>query len=171
MEDMDREPARGSARQPERYYTPPEPHEKYHIDPRDIPADMKAQWVAVTIKGAKNGALTEYWRGGWRPAHAKDFPAQSGYGIDYPEELIAGGFAEQVKPDSPVEKDGLMLMLRPKRASELAEQRRERDARELVNTQMQRLSLSSRRHIRDRTQVEVGRQYVNVDTELSGGEV
>jgi hypothetical protein len=170
-EPMERTPARQSARQPERFYVPPEPHEKYHIDPRDIPAGFDAQWVAVTIKGAKNGALTDYWRGGWRPARAEQFPDQSGYGIEFPKELIDAGYAEQVKPESPVEKDGQMLMMRPKQASIAADERRKRNAAELVQTQMQRLSLSSRRHIRERTEVSVGRQYLNVDSELQGGEV
>lgn len=159
-----REPARESARTPVRAYSTPEPHLRYEIDPRDIPSDMEAQWVAVTVKGAQIRSIDRFYRSGWMPARAADFPALSGYGTKYPEQLITAGLVKNVGAEDPVLDDdkSQILMLRPKELGIRAADRRKREANDLVATQFERLQIDSRRRIGSRT--EVRRQFANPDT-------
>jgi hypothetical protein len=171
-ESAEREPTRVEARQMARPYSPPEPHQRYEIDPRDIPPGMDAQWVVLTVKGAPGPNLGRYYRNQWIPAAAADFPHLSGYGTVFPDQLVDAGLITNVKANDPVldEDKTQILMLRPKEITQKAEQIRKREAQELVATQMERLSVSSRRHIRDRT--EVRRQFANADAELAqAGEI
>lgn len=158
-----REPARVSARVAARRYEQPEPHLRYQLDPEEIPAGMVAQWVATKVKGAPTGTASAFYRAGWEPAEAKDFPRLSGYGTDFPQNLIDRGLIQNVKPDDLVTNDdaSLVLMLCPKENVQKAAQKRKRDADDLVHTQFDRLQVESRRRVGART--EVRRGYANPD--------
>lgn len=158
-----REPGREPARKSARPYVAPEPHLRYELLPEEIPADMEAQWVAISVKGAPIPSLSRFYRGGWIPAQASEFARLSGFGTAYPQQLIDAGLVKNVSASDPVLDDdrSQILMLRPKELGEKAVRRRKQEARDLVDTQMSRLSLSSRRTIGDRT--EVRRQFANPD--------
>lgn len=168
-----RDTQRASSRQPTRMFTPIEPHLRYELHPHEIPADMEAQWVVLSVKGAPGPNLGRYYQNGWMPALAKDYPRLSGFGIKYPDQLIRAGLIKETQDDDPVLDDdkSQILMVRPKEYGVRAEAARRNDAVSLVETQMDRLQLHSRRHIRDRT--EFRRQHVNASAELAqaGGEI
>lgn len=163
MEHTGREPARAPARQSARPYVAPEPHLRYELLPEEIPEGMEAQWVAISVKGAPIPSLSRFYRGGWVPAQAGQFARLSGYGTEYPQQLIEAGLVKNVGASDPVLDDdkSQILMLRPKEIGQKATRRRTQEARDLVATQMERLSLNSRRTIGDRTQFQ--RQFANPD--------
>lgn len=144
MSDMQREPARQPSRQTSRPYLQPEPHNKYEIPADQIPPGMDAMWLPTKIAGMPNPQVAQYYRAGWQPARAQDFPEQSGYGVDFPQMMIDAGLLENVKADAPVIIDDQMLVLRPRELSVRAHQQRAKQADEQVDIQMRRLRQVSR---------------------------
>lgn len=145
---LDRVPERVSARQPvrreSRPYVPPPPHRKYHIDPRDIPPGMDALWLPTRIGGEPNRQVGQYYRSGWQPATAEMFPEISGYGVEFPANMVEAGLLENVRADAPIVVDDQMLVLRPKELSRAAAAEHERQSHDQVAIQMQRLKQVSR---------------------------
>lgn len=142
--DDDDVPGRKPERAPERMFTAPEPHEKYHLYPDEIPDDMDACWLPTRIAGQVNEKIGNFYRAGWMPAKAKDFPRVSGFGVEYPEEMIEAGLLENAKPNSPIIIDDQMLVLRSKELSRRANRQRNRDAVDQVENQFRRLKQASR---------------------------
>lgn len=140
----EREPARFSERVMERPYMQPEPHTKYEIAAEDIPPGMDAMWLPTKIAGAPNPQVGQYYRAGWQPARAEDFPYHSGYGVQYPEMMVEAGLLEIVKADAPVIIDDQMLVLRPRELSARANRARQQEAHNQVENQMRRLRQVSR---------------------------
>ena len=140
----ERQPSRQSSRSSARVYTPPEPHEKFHLDESEIPEDMDAMWLPTRIAGQPNDKVGQYFRAGWQPGAAKDFPRISGFGIDYPQSMIDAGLLENVKPDAAIIVDDQMLVLRPKEMSQRAKKQMETLAGDQVDNQMRRLRQASR---------------------------
>lgn len=138
-----REPARQSARRAVRYAVP-EPHEKYEIPPHMIPKGMDPLWLPVTIAGAPNPLVGDYYRAGWQPATSADFPELSGYGTEYPPAMISRGLLKNVEAEEPIIKDGLMLVLRPKELSAAARAEEGREANAMVDNHLRRLKQASR---------------------------
>jgi hypothetical protein len=140
----ERQPSRQSARSSARIYTPPEPHEKFHLDADEIPSDMDAMWLPTRIAGAPNDKVGQYFRAGWQPAAAKDFERISGYGVEYPQSMIDAGLLENIKPDAAIIVDDQMLVLRPKELSQRAKKQLDALAGDQVDNQMRRLRQASR---------------------------
>jgi hypothetical protein len=150
------ESARMTARELERFM-PPEPHERFHIDPRFFPAGMQVQWLPYLIKGMLNPQVNDYWRAGWVPARAEEFPEMSGYKLPIPAALKSvrlpdgTSLGQEVQADDPVIKDGQMLIVRPKEISEYAEERRDRGAKRQFRDHIDRITSQSRAAIGDKT--------------------
>jgi len=165
---MERTPAREYYRsQSVRQRPGLEPHEKYFIHPSEIPDGCVSVWVPIRVNGLDSGQLRQYIENGWVPARACDFPQHSGWGTEYPEAIMRGGYAKNIQADDVVEKDGQMLFIRSSELGDRAEQQRLQDAREQVDLQMQRLQLASRLPRgagKGNTEVKYGRQYVNPDS-------
>ena len=144
-EGLDREPSRHSDRSSERMYQRPEPHEKYHLDDSEIPEGMDMMWLPTAVAGQPNARIvTECYREGWRPSAAKDFARISGYGVEFPQEMIEMGLLENVKPDAPIVIDDQMLVQRPKQLSQRYYARAHEQAVGQVDNQMRRLRQASR---------------------------
>ena len=141
---LERAPARESSRSSARMYQAPEAHEKYEVWPDEIPAGTDLMWLPTKIAGAPNPKVSQYYRAGWMPAAAKDFPRISGHGVDFPQAMIDAGLLENVKPDAPIVIDDQMLVMRPKEISRRAERERVSDANQQVENQMRRLQQTSR---------------------------
>jgi hypothetical protein len=140
-----REPARSSTRGTSRGFVAPEQHERFAIGEDEGPPGMDRFWAPTSIAGMPNSNyLHNLLRAGWEPAEAKDFPRISGIGEELPAKLVAKGLLSEVLPGDPIEKDGLMLMLRPMELSRRAHQQRERDAYNAVDAQMERLQQTYR---------------------------
>ncbi len=137
------EPVRIESRRSERY-TVPEPHERFELYPEEVPSGMDPTWQPISIMGQPNEKLAQFYRAGWQPAAAKDFPRVSGYGVEYPQAMIDAGLLRNVEANAPVLLDNQILLLRPKELSVRAERRRNRDAVDQVTTQMNRLSQAYR---------------------------
>ncbi len=142
--DIERVSERVSARRPVRDYTPPEPHEKYELLPDEFPDGMDLMWLPTKIAGMPNDKVAQYYRAGWQPARAEDFPRLSGFGTDYPQAMIDAGLLDIVRPDAPVITDDQMLVMRPKEMTRRAERARAAAANDQVANQMQRLSQAYR---------------------------
>ena len=109
-----RTPSRTDTRVPARF-VPKEPHEKFDITQECIPEGLEAEWKALEIMGMSNRQhMINQFQAGWVPARAADFPAESGYGIDFGQAVVDLGLMKVTKPDDPIVKNGQMLMLRPK---------------------------------------------------------
>lgn len=143
-EVLEREPSRTSARSSARMYRAPESHEKYEVWPEEIPDGMDLQWLPTKIAGMPNPKVGQYYRAGWMPAKSEDFPRVSGYGVDFPEAMIAAGLLENVKSDAPIVIDDQMLVMRRKELSVRAERESIEEAKGQVNNQMRRLQQASR---------------------------
>lgn len=133
---------------------PPEPHEKYQLDPSERARGMDYFLAAVTVRGAPNrDRLNDFYRAGWKPARAADHPRMSGYDIQGTAELEAFGI-KKIGPDDPVVINGLMLCQRPKELSD--ESRRELDqaANRQIDDHLASLSRRSERHIGARTRIQ-----------------
>lgn len=141
---VEREPSRESSRAPSRGYLPPEPHEKYELYPDEHPDGMDLMWLPTKIAGMPNPQVAQYYRAGWQPAAAKDFPRISGFGTEFPQAMIDAGLLETVRPDAPVVIDDQMLVLRPKELSRRAHQNNKRAADDMVANQMARLKQAYR---------------------------
>jgi hypothetical protein len=142
-----------------------EPHEKYHIDPADFPADCDCQWMPTTLKGMPITEVERCLASGWVLARACDFPAISGYGQKHLQPLIDSGRIKAIDADAPVERDSQILLVRPREMSDRADAQRLKEAREQVDLQGQRLYSASQRAIGEkRTEFRHGRQYANPDT-------
>lgn len=142
---LEREPARKSARRPERMYQAPEPHEKYELYDEEKPEGMDWMWLPTSVAGAPNSrVMAQCYRAGWQPAKAADFPRISGFGVEYPEEMIDAGLLENVKPNAPIVIDEQMLVLRPMELSKKYERAQKTAAAEQVDNQMRRLRQASR---------------------------
>jgi hypothetical protein len=121
-------------------YLAPLPHEKYQIPEELRDPDMDYLWLPSSIFGEPNKrAIAQHFRMGWVPAQAKDFPHISGYGADYPAELVARGLVDNVRPDDILEVDGLMLVQRPLAVSQMARKQMAAEAADRVNNQFRRL--------------------------------
>lgn len=152
-------PERKSARTPERIperLARREPHERFHIPPERWPSGLKPEWKAVTIMGMANrDMMIEYYRAGWQPARAEQFPEFSGYGLELGHGQIPMGFSpegkqiylDNVNASDPIIIRGQMLMLRPIEMCEEADQNRQKAANEQVEQQIARLSGQSKREI------------------------
>lgn len=162
-----REPSRQSARRAARY-TVPEPHEKFEIPPHMIPKGMDPLWLPVTIAGAPNPLVGDYYRAGWQPAAASDFPELSGYGTEYPESMVSRGLLKNVGAEEPIVKDGLMLVLRPKELSAAAREYEKSEANAQVDNQMRRLKQASRAW--RGTEIKRGRYAPMPDTRPDDGD-
>lgn len=145
LDDLQREPSRTTSRVSSRPYTPPQPYEKFHLDENEIPQGMDAFWLPTkTLGQPMNREVGHYYKAGWRPAKAADVPRVSGYGTDYPQELIDAKLIDVVGAESPVIIDDLMLVFRPKEQSAKAHARREQDANSQVRNQFKRLQMAYR---------------------------
>lgn len=154
-DDTERQSARIPARELERFI-PPEPHERFHIDAAAFPPDMHVQWLPYLIKGMPNPQASDYWRAGWAPARAADFPAFSGYGLAVPSVLkgvkLPDGtpLAKDIAADDPVIKDGQLLIVRPKEISRFAEERSAHRAQAQMSDHIRRVTAQSRAAIGDK---------------------
>lgn len=166
--DNSRVPARDYYRQMARPEPEPTAHLKYHIDKKDWVEGCDHVWVPVRVNGMDSGQLRQYLARGWVPARACDFPKHSGYGVEYGDNLRRGNYVPNVAADDPIEIDGEMLLLRAAELSQKAEAERMRNAHQLVDVQMQRLELASRRSLGskagDLMKVQYGKQYANPDS-------
>lgn len=168
MRDMQHVPARDYYRTMARPEPAPEGHLKYHIDKADFVPGCNHVWVPIRVNGMDSGQLRYYLAKGWVAARAMDFPRLSGYGVDYPEVLRRAGYVPNVQADDAIEIDGELLMLQAEELSAKAEEERIRDARELVDVQMRRLEMASRRSLgskaSDLMRMQYGKQYANPDS-------
>jgi len=139
-----RESARVTARTQARAYRPPEPHEKYELLDDEFPPGMDLMWLPITIAGAPNEKVGQYYRAGWEPARAESFARISGFGTEYPDSMIRAGYLKNIEADAPVVIDGQMLVLRPKELSRRAAREHANLADSQVANQMARLQQSYR---------------------------
>lgn len=144
-----RQSSRVSERQSARPYTPPEPHLKYEIpeDRRDPSKDYL--WLPTHIVGAPNPRISEYYRAGWIPSTAEQFPEISGYGTEYPQKLVDLGLLTPIQASDPLIKDNMMLVERPISKSAEARRREREEARDRVDTQMRALHAQYRTNFSD----------------------
>ena len=140
-----REPARVLARAPQ-YFTPPEAHEKYEIPLDEQDPSKDYFWAPTRIAGQPNPKLSQYYRAGWQPEAASNFPRISGYGTEYPKSMIDRGLLHNVGADEPVvnDNDDLMLLSRAKEMSRAARKRDAEVAHRQVINQMERLNQAYR---------------------------
>lgn len=145
VEAPERDSVRQSTRTPGRPYSRPEEHEKYHIPDEMIPPGMDLMWLPTKVFGMPNGrTIAEFYREGWEPAAAKDFPVISGYGASLPKSLVDRGLISEVGADDPIEIGSQLLVMRPKQLSQRSRQREKSAAQEQVENQMRRLKQASR---------------------------
>lgn len=166
--DDSRMPAREYYRSMARPDPAPTAHLKYHIDKADFVEGCDHVWVPIRVNGMNSGQLDQYLKNGWVPARACDFPKHSGYGEQYNDALRRKHYVSDVQADDPIEIDGEMLMLRAAELSQAAEVERIKQARNMVDVQMQRLEMASRASLgskaADLMKVQYGKQYANPDT-------
>lgn len=139
----ERTPARTSGRGPS-FFTPPEAHEKYEIPASEQDPSRDYFWAPTRIAGQPNDKLGQYYRAGWEPEVASNFPRISGFGTEYPKKMIDLGLLKNVDPNDPVLLDDLMLVSRPKEMSRAAREKEKKVAYEQVANQMQRLNQAYR---------------------------
>ena len=101
-------------------------------------------WLPTRIAGQPNAKLGQYYRVGWMPSPAKDFPKISGYGTEYPPVMIERGLLQNVTADEPIIIDDLMLVERPLELSQRARLAEKQAAKERVDNQMRRLQAAYR---------------------------
>lgn len=141
-----RSSARASSRNSARAdYTPPEPHEKFHLFDEEIPDGMDAMWLPITVAGQPNGKVNELFRAGWEVARAEQVPRLSGFGHEYPEAMVRAGLLKNTEADEPVIVDTQMLVFRPLELSRRAKAVEQRHSAEQVDNQMRRLRMTSRK--------------------------
>jgi hypothetical protein len=151
LPDASRDEGRANARDAVRM-RPREPHEKYTLDPKSRARDRDYVFVATKIRGAPNPRLGEFYRAGWRPERAIDFPELSDFGL-YDPTLVEMGVVPKVNPDSPVIRDDQMLMGRPKPLSAAAVKEDEDRARRQLEEHLRQQRDRSRAAIGDRTRI------------------
>jgi hypothetical protein len=155
-ENTEREETRESFREINGYtrIRPPEPHEKYQLDPSERARGMDYFLAAVTVRGAPNrDRLLQFQRAGWRPSRAADHPKMSGYDMRGGPDLAAFGFKE-IGPDDPVIINGLMLCQRPKELSDESRRELEQAAHSQIDDHLASLSRRSEQHIGARTRIQ-----------------
>ena len=145
VEPPTREPARSAARQPARFFTAPEAHEKYHIPVEMMDPAYDYMWQPTVIAGQPNQRkLSEFHRSGWDFAKSSDFAELSGYGVEYPQAMVDRGLLHVVSADEPMEVDGQILLMRPKELSKAARKKDAERAYSQVENQMKRLQQAYR---------------------------
>jgi hypothetical protein len=98
--------------------------DRFHIDSRDVPDGWSYEWKRKTLLGKEDPAYqVELARGGWEPV-----PADR-----HPETMPTGKYAT-------IERDGMILMERPKELTDEARQVELRRARNQVRAKEQQLS-------------------------------
>lgn len=135
-------------------YQPPQAHQKYEIYEDEMPPGQDLMWLPTKIAGMSNPRVGQYYRAGWMPAKAEEFPRVSGYGVDFPQAMIDAGLLENVPADAPIVIDDQMLVMRPKEISKQAERERISDANAQVDNQMRRLKQAGRNY--SRTEIRRG---------------
>jgi hypothetical protein len=133
------------------YETPVPRHMRFEIGPEALKKGFDHFWAATTIAGQPNPKLGEFWRAGWRPAAAKDFPKQSGLDLNVDQRMVELGFMKKVGPDDPIIDGGLMLVLRPMQLSTQSRKNDQYEADKALYDKTEALRQQSRRAIGDKT--------------------
>lgn len=133
------------------YETPVPRHMRFEIAESALKKGFDHFYVATTIAGQPNPKLGEFWRAGWRPAAAKDFPKQSGLDLKVDARMVELGFMKQVLSDDPIIDGGLMLVLRPMQLSQRSRKNDQYEADKALYDKTEALRAQSRRAIGDKT--------------------
>jgi hypothetical protein len=135
------------------YEAPIDRHMRFEMEESAKRAGFDYFWAAMTIAGQPNPRVGEYWRAGWRPARAKDYPRQSGLDLDVDPRLVELGFMKKVLPDDPIVDGGLVLCLRPMQYSLQSRKNDRYEADKALYDKTEALRQQSRRAIGDKTQL------------------
>ena len=147
-----------------------EPHTKYQVDADRMQKGMDYAWWATEVRGMKNPKFADYYRAGWRPVAAKDFPELSGLDLKIEPALLELGIVPDVKPDAPIIRDGQMLMIRPKSMSQEARKKMDDEARGQVDNYLRTLRGKSERAVGPQnTRIYRGVDEVPSDHEVEVG--
>jgi len=133
------------------YQTPIPRHMRFDMEASSQKAGFDYFWAATKIGGQPNPRMGEYWRAGWRPARAKDYPQQSGLDLKVDSRMVELGFMKQVGPDDPIVDGDLMLCLRPMQLSVQSRKNDQYDADKALYDKTEALRQQSQRAIGDKT--------------------
>ncbi len=143
---------------------PREPHEKFDLPDGTAERGMDYLWAAVKIPYTtqRSPRLDDFRRSGWQFARAADFRELSGLDRNVSDRFVELGIDQVVKPDDPVIRDNLVLMMRPKNLSaEAAKEDKDRAQRQISEHLRQQKERSERAIGAGRTRMT--RQYGPAD--------
>lgn len=120
--------------------------DEFYIDRSRIPPGWDMEWKTKTVLGAEDPAqMVAYARTGWEPVPLHMFP-----------EMMPAGW----KGDT-IERKGMILMMRPKRITDMVRQADARRAREQVNIRQSQLASAP--------EGQFGRDHAQVKPKISTG--
>ena len=149
---------------------PREPHEKYAVPQSQMKRGMDYFWAATKLRGMPNPRFSDYWRAGWRPVKAADFPDLSGLNLRPDQALIDLGIVQDVQPDGQIILNDLMLMMRPAAMTAEAQAEQDRLAEKQVNDHLRLQREKSNRAIGP-GRTRISRQFGPPDEVPSDAEV
>lgn len=135
------------------YERPIERHLRFEMEQSAQKAGFDYFWAATKIAGQPNPKMGEYWRAGWRPARAADYPRLSGLDLNVDPRMVELGFMKKVKDDDPIIDGDLMLCLRPMQLSNQSRKNDQYEADKALYDKTEALRQQSLRAIGEKTQM------------------
>lgn len=120
--------------------------DEFYIDRSRLPAGWDAEWKTKTVLGAEDPAqMVSYARMGWEPAPLDMFP-----------EMMPQGWKGNT-----IERKGMILMIRPRKITDMVRQADSRKAREQIRAKEAQLSSAP--------DGQFGRDHAQVKPKISHG--
>jgi hypothetical protein len=155
--DAERSDGRESLRDPLAdwgYQKPVPRHLRFELEDGARKKGFDYFWAALKIGGMPNPRLGEYWRAGWRPARAEDYPKLAGLDLKVDPRMVELGYMNIPKGGDPIIDGDLMFCLRPEQLSRESRRQDKAEADSALYDRTEALRAQSVRAIGARTRMD-----------------
>lgn len=155
--DADRTGERQPARDPLAdwgYQKPVPRHLRFELEDSARKKGYDYLWAALKIGGQPNGRLGEYWRAGWRPARAEEYPKIAGLDLKVDPRMVELGYMKIPQGADPIIDGDLMFCLRPEQLSHESRRQDQAEADRALYDRTEPLRQQSLRAIGNKTRME-----------------